>query len=78
MLAYTGKHPLTHNHFSQIKTNVNLMIGDCDKLVTPDENKTVAKQILNSHFEVLENGVHIIAKLNEEALKKIANRLRTH
>jgi pimeloyl-ACP methyl ester carboxylesterase len=65
------QHPMNEHDLKNIKTRVQLLVGDKDLLAYPEETMKVAKLIDQSSFKIIQNGVHDLAKLDESQLQFI-------
>ena len=66
-----GETPLlTLQNAGKIKTNVTLMLGELDKMVTKEETEAMHKAIPQSEFKILDGVVHSLEKIEVDDLKK--------
>ena len=64
LLQMGNKNPLQLIDYTAISTPVLLLLGDNDKMVTKEETEDVQKALPNSRFQLLENTIHPIEKVN--------------
>lgn len=68
------KNNLQLNDYQTILTPSLLLLGDKDKMVTPEETAQVEKALPNGKFQLLENTPHALEKVDVKMLGNIAHR----
>lgn len=82
VLSLTGKmlvqlarsNPLSQEDFQQIESNVLLMIGDRDKMVTFEETVAAYKHLPNAQLSILPNTPHPIERVDVQLLSFLLNK----
>jgi esterase/lipase len=70
MMRILGKQSeLDLNQFYKIQCHVNLILGEFDKMVKPEETITVANLILHSKYSLLSGAKHPFESLSQENLR---------
>jgi len=71
-----GNQPaLSETNFHEINIPVTLLLGSEDVMVTREETETVAHQLPDAHFELVDGWQHPIERVNTDELAAIINRL---
>lgn len=65
-----AKHHLTEEDFKQIRSQVQLSLGDQDNMVSVEETQLVQTQIPNASFKLLPDTPHPLEKVNAQLLAK--------
>jgi pimeloyl-ACP methyl ester carboxylesterase len=71
ILEIGAKNFMGYSEASQIKSNVLLIVGELDAMVTTDETSNIKQHIPNSKIKILSNTKHPFEKVNKPLLANI-------
>jgi pimeloyl-ACP methyl ester carboxylesterase len=71
MMRHLANNHLSHSDLKNIEQPVWVCLGDSDNMVTKEESKSAALAIPNGKFQVLENTLHPIEKINQHTIYEL-------